>query len=272
MRPFLLLEDLRFGLLAIRDVGQRAGHAPRPAVGSAAPSVRACGTSDRRRPACECGIRGRTSCRSAGACAGPRPPHGGRADGFAAGTRRASPASRRARSPAAISKRADRKRCSLRRLQSQMPSLLARTAYSKRSSLVRKLVLDVLAVADEAMGHDDRDQHQRDADGDIDQHQQVAGLPRRLRSMSPLIASPTRSQLAIQRPYADHGRLQVGGLRLCRRRRSSATPGPRRRARRPARRPASHRAAVVVMNPTPRKRRYRSMSALGIVGVDAGVA
>ena len=100
---FLFLEDLRFGLLAIRDVGQRrrpCAAACRPGPSTERPRVR----NQRYDAVLHANAEFEVE-RVAGAqvsCAGPRPPHGGRADGSAAGTTPASPASCRARSPAAI--------------------------------------------------------------------------------------------------------------------------------------------------------------------------
>ncbi len=76
-----------------------------------------------------------------------------------------------------------------------------------------ELAFDVLVVANKAAGNDDCEQHQRDTRGDIDQHQQVAGLPRRFaQCRSHRVAHG--SQLALQCPHTGHGLLQVGGLRF----------------------------------------------------------
>ena len=94
-----------------------------------------------------------------------------------------------------------------------MPSLLARMAYSKRSSLVRSslsmssslrtrrrvttIASNTSAIPAVRLISISRSPVCRDASPNV-----------------AVAASPSDCQLAIQRPYTRHGRLQVGGLRF----------------------------------------------------------
>ncbi len=120
-----------------------------------------------------------------------------------------------------------------------------------------------------AVGDDDCDQHQRDAHRDIDQRQQSAGLPRRLRPGSPSSRRPATPSLRSSVRIRAIVGCRVGGLRLCRPRRSSCNAWPAAASSATCASAWSQSATVVVMKPTPRKRRYQVDHALDVVRMDA---
>ena len=225
LRAVLFIEDLRFGLLAVRDVGQGPRHPLRLAFRS-----------------------------EHGASAGAEPPEravphanpelqveGIAAAQMAAQERRGGPPVPRMDAPQERSGRLAHgarpvahqlleagREVELLAPQAPVPdAVVAGDDRILEALLARaQLVLEIFPLAHQAARAQDRYQHQCDGDRDVGQHEQRAGLPRCL-GQCRRKGLLERLELPVDRQHPTRQRLQVGAARLARRDRRVQCPGRR---------------------------------------------